>query len=390
MPPLNSLSSKMMMKSPARVEHGGPDSVLFFREKIKKPNRKFNARQRHYHSLNDDDGDDDDNDDDDDDDDYDNIEDHDFDVQSFSSMRLARDMDKPTKKYLGTWKATKPERNAKRPLSSTQNSRFSALIVDQSKSEQKPVLSVSLEHADAGKMPLIFPRKNDSRTKPKDSLLSYFGGGVDQSKNSNDSGWSPNLTMPTSPKENRHPQNIMSCDMCAALPGDDPSVDASRPALRALNFPSSSRESTVQMAGVAKTGDSNDRLLVALQVVRLKKEMKKKKERSSQSKTVHSLGKTLAQTQKRVKKSVKFCEPLVTEVTERPFTEKEDMETLYFVHGELEELEWDRSTVDNDQFECILEEEDQEAFIEVEHTSRNLHVIRPGELPHSLSDLSFY
>jgi hypothetical protein len=53
-------------------------------------------------------------------------------------------------------------------------------------------------------------------------------------------------------------------------------------------------------------------------------------------------------------KRVRFSRPLVTEIRHRPYTRAEDIEKLYFIEEELEELELDRATVDGDQFELSL------------------------------------
>lgn len=60
---------------------------------------------------------------------------------------------------------------------------------------------------------------------------------------------------------------------------------------------------------------------------------------------------------KKKKKRVRFCHPLVTEIKTRPYTRPEDIEKLYFIEEELDELEWDRAHVEGDQFEVIVEDE---------------------------------
>jgi hypothetical protein len=56
------------------------------------------------------------------------------------------------------------------------------------------------------------------------------------------------------------------------------------------------------------------------------------------------------------KKTVRFCDPLVTRIKFRPRTKEADKEKLYFCPAELEEFEWDRETTAADQFECIAQE----------------------------------
>ena len=53
------------------------------------------------------------------------------------------------------------------------------------------------------------------------------------------------------------------------------------------------------------------------------------------------------------KRVVQFCEPMVTDVKERPYTSPEEIDDLYFGEEELNELECDRATVEGDQFELI-------------------------------------
>jgi len=378
MPPLESFGSRAEYAVHTSTR---PDPILRFREKMNKPKnpyRKFNSR-RQYQSLDDNHSSD--------------SEDHD-DLQSFSSLRLARDQDKPTKKYLGTWKKKNQVR-----ASYLSNNGFTSLD-DYPNVNKKQVLSQkrSTTLDDKGDIPLTIPIVRNSSKKSKDGLLSYLSASVEASKNSKEEDWSPGLIETTAPKENRHPQqqqNFLSCNACIADVDGEDDLGNTRPALRALNVPDWSGISEAEAAALEADG-SQDQLVVALQLVRLKKELKKMKQvttpkgRSPATKDeVESVTPKLSKSMS-AKKSVRFCDPLVTSVEERPFTEEEDMDKLYFVYGELEELEWDRSTVENDQFECILEEENQEAFIEVEHTSRKLHVLSPGELPHSMSDLSFY
>lgn len=56
------------------------------------------------------------------------------------------------------------------------------------------------------------------------------------------------------------------------------------------------------------------------------------------------------------KKSVRFADQLVSQVTYRPYTPQEDIPLLYFQEEELESLEWDRETVSGEQFECQYDE----------------------------------
>lgn len=56
-------------------------------------------------------------------------------------------------------------------------------------------------------------------------------------------------------------------------------------------------------------------------------------------------------------KSVRFADKLVTDVHYRPKTRPEDIEKLYFIEEELDELEWDRQTVEGDVFELVAGDE---------------------------------
>lgn len=366
MPPYeNSIS---LMQAPTNPDHGavhGLDPIVSFREKINKPHLAFNTTQKYRELSEDRQGDVDD-------------------PQSFTSTRLARDQDKPKRKNFGS---QKNKIHAQAHQTTASSPFVSPSISSPARSLSMPNINVhhgipmpptkATYQAFTGPVPIISPSKSDAYTfsRAKSHALSYFSMGTEniEETKEKEADWSPkSKDQSTDPKENRHPQILMGLNLlCSA---------GARPVLRSLNFPVCSRGSTVEetteMVPTIPEEEPEESpyngLSVALQVVRLKKELRKKKGASQ------------------LKKSVRFCEPLVTAVAERPYTNKQDMETLYFVQGELEELEFDRSTVDNDQFECILEEEDQEAFIEVEHTSRKLHVIRPGELPHSMSDLSFY
>ena len=90
---------------------------------------------------------------------------------------------------------------------------------------------------------------------------------------------------------------------------------------------------------------------------------------------------------------VHFTEPLVTRVTYRPYTDPEDIEKLYFVEEELNELEWDRQTVADDQFEVIMAPSSSAKDVRIAHQKRRLLALHPQDtegLPHSLSALSVY
>jgi len=321
MPPLDNFSPRV---SPTRFDYAQREG--------RKPYRTFRSRQ--YQSLEDD---------------------HD-DLQSFSSMRLAKDMDKPTKKLLGTWK----KKNPVRLTQSSSQPYFSSIGFS------------SLEDSsfDHDNVPRDVTTAVDNTQKSPDSVAvtNFFSNGSIK-----DDVWPPATMESGPPKENRHPGNLFQ--------NDKSNKATLRPALRSLN---SGHGQSVEDVDV---GGAEDQLQVALQLVRLKKELRKMKHESVSKKGDEDAA---MESTTRGKKSVRFSAPLVTGVTERPFTEEEDMEKLYFVYGELEELEWDRSTVENDQFECIYLKEEHCAFIEVEHTSRKLHWLGTEGLPHSMSDLSFY
>ena len=91
---------------------------------------------------------------------------------------------------------------------------------------------------------------------------------------------------------------------------------------------------------------------------------------------------------------VHFTEPLVTQVSYRPYTDPEDIEKLYFVEEELNELEWDRQTVADDQFEIIMASPTASTMdVRIAHQKRRLLALHPQDqegIPHSLSDLSVY
>jgi hypothetical protein len=48
------------------------------------------------------------------------------------------------------------------------------------------------------------------------------------------------------------------------------------------------------------------------------------------------------------KPTIRFSDPLVTQVTLRPWTLEADIEELYLCIEELDELEWDRETTEAD------------------------------------------
>jgi len=86
---------------------------------------------------------------------------------------------------------------------------------------------------------------------------------------------------------------------------------------------------------------------------------------------------------------LRFADPLVTRVSYRPYTDPEDIEKLYFIEEELNELEWDRQTVADDQYEVIMTPSARE--VQIAHQKRRLLALHPQEsLPHSMSDLSVY
>ncbi|KAL7580172.1 hypothetical protein ACA910_012923 [Epithemia clementina (nom. ined.)] len=362
-------------------------------------------------------------------------------ITSFSSMKLAKDQDKPTKWKKRVGDATRMKRRLPFELGpasnsapppppvNSQGSSFSS-VLEHSRSEPKPglpgltdVLSYrAMDFTEQREPPTsvdtsFLSRRKDA--KKKTDLLGCLPSPFDGQPPSNNNtahdkvvGRVPD-TLP-SPKENRHPQTkLFSMCSAPAAPssgsGDDEGTTDARAALApssALNLIQCWRNSAPSITNNSdlvdaqsihvKNGNNKDPLLVALQVVRLKRELKKLRVDADSRRTVQSRSSSdLVEGPQRhgVRKKVHFAEQLVTEVRERPFTEPEEMDKLYFVNGELEELEWDRSTVELDQFECIMQEENsanQGPYIEVEHNSRKLHSIGDEGLPHSLSDLSFY
>ena len=94
---------------------------------------------------------------------------------------------------------------------------------------------------------------------------------------------------------------------------------------------------------------------------------------------------------------VRFTAPFVTQVHYRPYTDPEDIEKLYFIEEELNELEWDRQTVADDQFEVVVvsdndhTNDDGPMDVRIAHQKRRLLALHPQEsLPHTMSDLSIY
>eukprot|EP00977_Amphora_coffeiformis_P019089 scaffold6899_cov183-Amphora_coffeaeformis.AAC.22 len=105
--------------------------------------------------------------------------------------------------------------------------------------------------------------------------------------------------------------------------------------------------------------------------------------------SVVSSDKSVTTTAPHVATRLRFTEPLVTQVSYRPYTDPEDIEKLYFIEEELNELEWDRQTVADDQYEVIMAPSAKE--VHIAHQKRRLLALHPQEsLPHSLSDLSVY
>jgi hypothetical protein len=121
---------------------------------------------------------------------------------------------------------------------------------------------------------------------------------------------------------------------------------------------------------------------------KLKKELKQLKRMSTM------LSKTMREAETRLQsgqRNVWFAKPLVTSIKHRPRTEPWDIEKLYYVEGELEEMEYDREYTERDQFECTLKEE----YIAVTHKNRYTHApsrhdAAAAQIPYSLSDLSAF
>jgi hypothetical protein len=89
------------------------------------------------------------------------------------------------------------------------------------------------------------------------------------------------------------------------------------------------------------------------EIYRIKREIRELRQLSRES-TIVAIPSTLAPIRK---STICFSDPLVTQVTFRPWTLKADIEELYFCMEELEELEWDRETTQADQYECIIQEQ---------------------------------
>ena len=63
------------------------------------------------------------------------------------------------------------------------------------------------------------------------------------------------------------------------------------------------------------------------------------------------------------------------------------------IKEELNELEWDRQTVADDQFEVIMAPSSSAKDVRIAHQKRRLLALHPQDtegLPHSLSELSVY
>lgn len=137
---------------------------------------------------------------------------------------------------------------------------------------------------------------------------------------------------------------------------------------------------------------------VALEVIKLRKELKrlkhivqekkaKKDQREREASPAASSQATIAPFGA---SKVRFTDPMVTKVSYRPYTDPEDIDELYFDEDELNELEWDRQTVADDQYEVTIT---GGRGIRIAHQKRRLlalHGAQPEALPHSLSELSLY
>ena len=362
-------------------------------------------------------------------------------VASFSSLKLAKDQDKPTnwrKKtdLRGKRTTTKPRKSSVHPASVISDASSMSSILDYARpSEQKPLGTVGgrafgvseLHGTSASSRPSVFLEQREPATnvdttsfnqrrkeakKRSDGVSSCFLSPFDplphdleQQNKRVDVSRVPEML--PSPKENCHPQTKLFSLCTGANIGEDEGTTDARVALvpsPALNLiqcwrnssPHPDQQKRVAVKNMEVKPGTKDPLLVALQVVRLKRELKKLRIDSDHSRTLQHTSKSISdlpEPTRPTKKCVRFAERLVTEVRERPFTEPEEMDQLYFVNGELEELEWDRSTVELDQFECIIQNESnttEGTFVEVSHNSRRLHSIGDEGLPHSISDLSFY
>ena len=144
--------------------------------------------------------------------------------------------------------------------------------------------------------------------------------------------------------------------------------------------------------------------LIALEVVKLRKELNKRRQQQTSSPSRRP--------------SVHFANPLVTDTQYRPYTDPADVPNLYFVEEELYTLECDRRMVDDDQFEVVVavteprpEERklqrklkyrknrnqksepvvpaSESNAVQIAHQKRRLLALdMHSSLPHSLSDLS--
>jgi len=97
-----------------------------------------------------------------------------------------------------------------------------------------------------------------------------------------------------------------------------------------------------------------------VELIKLKRELRSlKRMGTSRSGSVHS-GSSSGRS-----KRVRFAKPLVTLVTQRPYTDPDDVEKLYFVPEELDELEWDRETTEWDQIECVAEQNSPDSSADI-------------------------
>jgi hypothetical protein len=101
---------------------------------------------------------------------------------------------------------------------------------------------------------------------------------------------------------------------------------------------------------------------VALEVIKLQKELKrlkhivqeKKSKKDQREREVSPAASSQATIAPFGASKVRFTDPMVTNVSYRPFTDPEDIDELYFDEDELNELEWDRQTVADDQYEVTI------------------------------------
>jgi len=118
-----------------------------------------------------------------------------------------------------------------------------------------------------------------------------------------------------------------------------------------------------------------------LELVRMRSELRKRKKTELKIHEKAARGEPC--------KVVRFAQPMVTEVRHRPYTKPEDVEKLFFIEEELDELEWDRANVDGDQFELVCDDD-----VGVSITYKNRMYISGTKasfaepIPYSTSDLS--